>query len=218
MLTNALLEVTLVGSEWVLYLLIALSVLSVSVMIERALYFRRNAAAWAALSDKLMPLLKSGDVRGISSVLGIFGGSEAEVLKAGLEGVKRGHAAAERLIHAALVTEQQRLERRLSILGTLGSNAPFIGLFGTVLGIIRAFHDLSTDVKGGASVVMAGISEALVATAAGLFVAIPAVIAYNYFQRRTARAIAQAQAAADTMLAFMPEAGGAEAEGSGGLE
>jgi len=108
------------------------------------------------------------------------------------------------MVHAALVTEQQRLERRLSILGTLGNNAPFIGLFGTVLGIIRAFHDLSLDVKGGASVVMTGISEALIATAAGLFVAIPAVIAYNYFQRRTARAIAQAQAAADTLIAFMP--------------
>ncbi|MBM4394919.1 MAG: MotA/TolQ/ExbB proton channel family protein [Deltaproteobacteria bacterium] len=204
MLTEALLEVTLIGSEWVLYLLIFLSVVSVAVMVERAIYFRRNAAAWAALSGKVAPVLRGGDLRGLSSLLGAWAGSEAEVLRAGLEGAGRGRESAERMVHAALVTEQQRLERRLSILGTLGNNAPFIGLFGTVLGIIRAFHDLSLDVKGGASVVMTGISEALIATAAGLFVAIPAVIAYNYFQRRTARAIAQAQAAADTLIAFMP--------------
>jgi biopolymer transport protein ExbB len=76
------------------------------------------------------------------------------------------------------------LEKRLGILATFGNNAPFIGLFGTVLGIIKAFHSLSTSTEFGVRVVMAGISEALVATAMGLFVAIPAVIAYNYFVRK----------------------------------
>ncbi len=76
------------------------------------------------------------------------------------------------------------LEKRLGILATFGNNAPFIGLFGTVLGIIKAFHDLGTSTEFGVRVVMQGISEALVATAMGLFVAIPAVIAYNYFVRK----------------------------------
>ncbi|WP_457621097.1 MotA/TolQ/ExbB proton channel family protein [Persephonella sp.] len=76
------------------------------------------------------------------------------------------------------------LEKRLGILATFGNNAPFIGLFGTVLGIIKAFHDLGTATEFGVRVVMQGISEALVATAMGLFVAIPAVIAYNYFVRK----------------------------------
>ena len=80
------------------------------------------------------------------------------------------------------------------ILGTLGNNAPFIGLFGTVIGIIQAFHDLSSNPEGGPSVVMAGISEALVATAVGLLVAIPAVIAYNGYQRMVKRRLSNAEA------------------------
>jgi biopolymer transport protein ExbB len=76
------------------------------------------------------------------------------------------------------------LEKRLGILATFGNNAPFIGLFGTVLGVIKAFHDLATSNQFGVSVVMEGISQALVATALGLFVAIPSVVAYNYFVRK----------------------------------
>ncbi|RMA93105.1 MotA/TolQ/ExbB proton channel family protein [Hydrogenothermus marinus] len=76
------------------------------------------------------------------------------------------------------------LEKRLGILATFGNNAPFIGLFGTVLGIMQAFHDLGQSSEFGVKVVMEGISEALVATAMGLFVAIPSVIAYNYFVRK----------------------------------
>jgi biopolymer transport protein ExbB len=83
----------------------------------------------------------------------------------------------------AVSEEKLDLDRRIAILGTLGSNAPFIGLFGTVLGIIHAFHSLAQNTKGGPGAVMSGISEALVATALGLFVAIPAVAAYNYFVR-----------------------------------
>ena len=79
--------------------------------------------------------------------------------------------------------QRQKLDQGLVVLGTLGNNAPFIGLFGTVIGIIKAFHDLASAPQGGPSVVMSGISEALVATAVGLMVAIPAVIAYNTFQR-----------------------------------
>ena len=207
MLTEHLLEVALVGSEWVLYLLIFLSIASMSVMIERAIYFRHNAVAWSALAGRIDPVMRAGDLKGLDLLLRSWSGSEAEVLKAGLAGASLGREASERLVHAALVTEQQRLERRLSFLGTLGNNAPFIGLFGTVLGIIRAFHDLAGNVKAGADAAMVGISEALIATAVGLFVAIPAVIAYNYFMRRSVRAITQAQAAADTLIAFMPNQG-----------
>ena len=76
------------------------------------------------------------------------------------------------------------MEKRLLILGTLGNNAPFVGLFGTVLGVIRAFHDLAQNATAGPEVVMAGLSEALIATAVGLFVAIPCVISYNYFKKQ----------------------------------
>jgi biopolymer transport protein ExbB len=94
-----------------------------------------------------------------------------------------------------------KLERNLAFLGTLGNNAPFIGLFGTVLGIIRAFHELSGNQAGGVAVVMAGISDALVATAVGLLVAIPAVVGFNYFNRRVRQSLANVDALAHVVLA-----------------
>ena len=98
--------------------------------------------------------------------------------------------------------EKVRLERNLAFLGTLGANAPFIGLFGTVLGIIKAFKDLAeSGLKPGGETsteVMSGISEALVATAVGLLVAIPAVVAYNIFQRRVKRTMGEAESLANT--------------------
>jgi biopolymer transport protein ExbB len=93
------------------------------------------------------------------------------------------------------------LERGLAFLGTLGNNAPFIGLFGTVLGIIKAFRDLAENSQAGAQAVMAGISEALVSTAIGLMVAIPAVIAFNFFQRQVRAHVTNADTLAHVILA-----------------
>jgi biopolymer transport protein ExbB len=91
------------------------------------------------------------------------------------------------MVDAELIKGKRYLDRYLSYLGTVGSNAPFIGLFGTVLGIIRAFSDLAKTSNESQTVVMTGISEALVATAIGLLVAIPAVVMYNYFQKESKR-------------------------------
>ncbi|MBI5287324.1 MAG: MotA/TolQ/ExbB proton channel family protein, partial [Deltaproteobacteria bacterium] len=101
-----------------------------------------------------------------------------------------------------LVARQEvlRMERYLGILGTIGSTAPFVGLFGTVLGIIRAFRDLAEASGAGPSVVADGIAEALVATAAGLFVAVPAVIAYNYFVRKVHRTTVELEAKTARLL------------------
>jgi biopolymer transport protein ExbB len=107
----------------------------------------------------------------------------------------------------------------LIVLGTLGNNAPFIGLFGTVLGIIKAFSDLAENTQGGADVVMAGISEALVATAVGLIVAIPAVIAFNYFNRRVRAVTTATDDLAHTILSelYGQAHGAPAAEGSAAL-
>ena len=83
-----------------------------------------------------------------------------------------------------IIIETTILERLTSVIGTIGSVAVYVGLFGTVLGIIRAFHDISASGSGGISVVISGISEALACTAAGLCVAVPAVVAYNYFMKK----------------------------------
>jgi len=201
MLTQKLLEVTLVGSEWVLYTLLFLSVVSITLIVERAIFFASNRKSWEKLTRRVEPLMHAGKWDEVRQVVDSWPGAEAEVLRSALEGADIGAAAADKLVDSAMLLEQQRLDRRLAFLGTLGNNAPFIGLFGTVLGIIRAFHDLSGDMQGGADVVMAGISEALIATAVGLFVAIPAVIAYNYFMRSSSKEANRARAAVNALLA-----------------
>ena len=158
---------TLHGATWVLWLLIALSVISLAVMLERLWYFRAHRVCRRQLASEIRTLLQEGDEHGEA------GAATCIEMTAAIEGAK--------------TRERLRLERRLPFLATLGSNGPFVGLFGTVLGIIKAFHDLAATqgtAGAGASTVMAGISEALVATAIGLLVAIPAVVAFNYFSRR----------------------------------
>jgi biopolymer transport protein ExbB len=164
-MTGRMLAFALHGAGWVLWLLIGLSVASLAVMLERIWYFTRHRPG---------PDLLLKDMR---ALLGTRASGEA--VGAAMEGAK--------------AQERIRLERNLAFLATLGSNAPFIGLFGTVLGIIKAFHDLSGGQAGGPSVVMGSISEALVATAVGLMVAIPAVVAFNVFSRRVKTKMAQVE-------------------------
>ena len=111
-----------------------------------------------------------------------------------------GSESAEEVIAGNLKFEKQQLSRGLIIIGTTGSNAPFVGLFGTVLGIIKAFNDLAGGTDEAAAAVMSGISEALVATAVGLMVAIPAVILYNYFQTRNKALIAELESMSHLLL------------------
>ena len=139
---------------------------------------------------------------------------QAEVARTGLRHLDEGPAALEEHVAAVVDNERLRYERGLAFLGTLGNNAPFIGLFGTVLGIIRAFHDLSVNITAGSQAVMAGIAEALVATGAGLLVALPAVAAYNAFTRAVETSAVSAGAVGHEILAFA-KADKTPAEGGG---
>ncbi len=208
MLTEKLMQLTIAGgSEWVMVLLLVLSVISVSVMVERALFFRTRRRRLDGLDEKLSPLILKGKRQEIEKALD---GQDEPILKAAAtadEGNGRDREAQEKIVSSALSRERLRLEQRLNFLGTLGNNAPFIGLFGTVLGIIRAFRDLSMDTQGNSSVVMAGISEALVATAVGLFVALPAVMAFNIFMKQVDRILSINEALAQGILAGVPAAG-----------
>jgi biopolymer transport protein ExbB len=182
-LTSRLLGVTLSSAEWVLWLLAGLSVISIALMLERLVFFSTHRLPHA---EALALQLSRGELEKVRLAVEGKRGLEAAVIAEGIASVKAGADTVEQVIAAAVARERPRYERYLSFLGTLGSNAPFVGLFGTVLGIIKAFHDLgAVNVKGAAvqQTVMAGISEALVATAVGLAVAIPAVVAYNGFQR-----------------------------------
>lgn len=215
MLTEKLLEVTLVGSEWILYILLGLSVLSVTVIVERAIFYASNRKSWAKLAKRIDPLMHAGRWDEVRKVVDTWPGAEVEVLRAAMEGLEISPASADKLVDSAMLLEQQRLDKRLAFLGTLGNNAPFIGLFGTVLGIIQAFHDLSGNLQGGANVVMGGISEALIATAIGLFVAIPAVIAYNYYMKSSLAELNRARASVNTLLAMRLPGAGSDAEQTG---
>jgi biopolymer transport protein ExbB len=182
-LTSRLLGVTLSSAEWVLWLLAGLSVISIALMLERLVFFSTHRLPHA---EVLALQLSRGELDKVRAAVQGKRGLEAAVIAEGIASVEAGADTVEQVIAAAVARERPRYERYLSFLGTLGSNAPFVGLFGTVLGIIKAFHDLgAVNVKGAAvqQTVMAGISEALVATAVGLAVAIPAVVAYNGFQR-----------------------------------
>jgi biopolymer transport protein ExbB len=214
-LTERILAFTLLGSEWVLWLLVALSVLSVAVMVERAFFMSAGGKFdFERIGKDLLRLLREGDVSGARRALGDARAPESQVAAAGLEQVGRGADA----ISEAMASTKSRLrldlERNLGVLGTLGNNAPFIGLFGTVLGIIKAFADLARNQSGGAATVMSGISAALVATAVGLMVAIPAVVAFNYFQSRVRRALGRIDAVAHLILSAT--AGMKSADGAGG--
>jgi biopolymer transport protein ExbB len=211
-ITERLLSFTLLGSEWVLWLLIALSVLSVTVMVERGISLRAAAPDFEGLSTRLLNLLGKGDLAGARQALGPAKSPEVRVALIGIGELPRGRDAAAEAMASAKARERMNLERNLGVLGTLGNNAPFIGLFGTVLGIIRAFADLSKNQTGGAGPVMAGISEALVATAVGLMVAIPAVIFFNIFQGRLRRMMGRVDAMAHLILSAAPESAQAGAE------
>jgi biopolymer transport protein ExbB len=181
-LSTRFLALTLHGAGWVLWLLVALSVVSVAIMLERLWFLKRHRPDQATLAHDMNVLLATAEADAALDET-----PDPDKLAAALEGAK--------------AREKMRLERNLAFLATLGSNAPFIGLFGTVLGIIKAFHDLAHSQAGGPSVVMAGISEALVATAVGLMVAIPAVVAFNYFSRRVKAVMSQVEWMAHLALA-----------------
>jgi biopolymer transport protein ExbB len=193
---------TRAGAEWVLYALAVLSIASVAVILERALFFRRQGRSRA---DTLIPLLAYGRLE--QAVLEVDGqrGLEAEVVRAAVEAAEGGPASVAEIVACTIRRERAAYERGLGFLGTLGSNAPFLGLFGTVVGIIKAFADLGVGAaKGaGASAVMAGLSEALVATAVGIFVAIPAVVAFNAFNRSFKGTVGRAEAIAHALTSHL---------------
>lgn len=185
MLIEKLVSVAQVGSQAVLWVLIALSVLSLAVIADRIIWFRRRRLDVHELGRKLREKLQAGDLEGAIAACRACGPAvEAEAMAEALPLCPGGHDPVAEMMQGALRERKPRLESGLLFLGTLGNNAPFIGLFGTVLGIITAFRELSASSQGAMGNVMSGISEALVATAVGILVALPAVVAYNVFQKK----------------------------------
>jgi biopolymer transport protein ExbB/biopolymer transport protein TolQ len=154
-------------------------------MVDRWLFFRKRGRGGEELGDELCHLLEVGDGDKAQELLKGSPTVEAEVLRASLRWANGGPAALEAAIEGEMTKRRRELERGMTLLGTLGNNAPFVGLLGTVIGVIVAFADLADGQnKVQMDKVMGGIAEALIATGVGLFVAIPAVVAYNVFQKK----------------------------------
>ena len=203
-LTERLFEIATMGAEWVLWLLLFLSLISVAVMAERAFFLARRRIDVASVQRNLAELLDTGHFDDAQKAFEDVKAMEGRVLHAGLEKQALGLDAVSELMTGALVGQKQLYERRLPYLATLGANAPFIGLFGTVLGIIQAFAVF--DINGGPEAsagIMSAISEALIATGVGLLVAIPAVVAYNLFNTRSKQAAVNTEQLVRTFLAHL---------------
>jgi len=203
MTMSSLVDLAGTGATWVLYLLIGLSALQLALIVERTVVFARSAAP-AGLKRRVRDALATGNLKSVMMTVAGDRSIEARVVAAGVASAERGVEAVDEIMHSSLVEQKLELERGLSFLGTLGNNAPFLGLFGTVLGIIHAFADLSASGSGQASrAVMSGISEALVSTAVGLIVALPAVAAFNVFLRSIKKRSALAEALGGELVAHM---------------
>lgn len=203
MLTSLFLRLTYVGVEWILWILVALSIISIALMVERWLYYLRSRAFGAEMGAQLQEHLRA---RNLQSAWQLVKDNhtyciEGAVVAAGLVSLRNGPQAASEAMQSVKARMRPQLDANLSILATIGSNAPFIGLLGTVLGIIKAAHELTlAGTQGNQIAVMSGVFEALVATAVGLFVAIPAVVAYNLFQRHVRKRMAEVDSLAHLIL------------------
>lgn len=208
LLMQKLVLVASTGATAVLYMLLALSVFSVGVVLERWIYFKRRKFDLVAASDAVAKRLRAHDVKGAKKELGEMRAVEAEVIADALVCYEDGPDSLQELVQKGIRQRRKTFESGLLFLGTLGSNSPFVGLFGTVLGVVAAFKELgaasaNAAAGGGMGNVMGGIAEALIATAVGILVAIPAVIAYNVFQKKCNDVEENTAAMSNQVLALM---------------
>jgi biopolymer transport protein ExbB len=195
-----LLAISHYGSRWVLWLLIALSIAAFAVVIERAVLFWSSRDDTARLRLELRRLLRDNDLELARRRLEESPSFEARVAVAGLDA--EGVASAEERMQGESELCKLSMEKNLALLGTLGNNAPFIGLLGTVIGIVRSFRELQSSSGQVSAGLMSEIGEALVSTAIGLLVALPAVAAFNLFQRVIRARMGRANVLAHEILAF----------------
>lgn len=165
--------------------LLGASVLSIAIILERLITYRRKSRVKRKdFMLKMRQEIKKGRLAPAGEICQSTDAPFAQVVYAGLSFFDSSEKEISNNMERQIIIETTILERLTSVIGTIGSVSVYVGLFGTVLGIIRAFHDISVSGSGGISVVISGISEALACTAAGLCVAVPAVVAYNYFMKK----------------------------------
>jgi biopolymer transport protein ExbB len=193
---KTLLQILSMGG-FTMWVLLLCSVLSLGVIIDRlASFWKKARVRRSPFMDRIREELKKKDFERAIELCHEAEAPFAKVVCAGLEKAGRSEKLLAGVMERQITIEVGKLERLTSIVGTIGNIAVYIGLFGTVLGIIRAFRDISVAGSGGMDVVIGGVAEALITTATGLAVAVPSVVLYNYFNRRVERFVTDMELAA----------------------
>jgi biopolymer transport protein ExbB len=193
----------MLGATWVMWLLVLLSIVGLAIVLERSYYLFLSRDDIQKLKHDLHAKLRIGDVGAARSRMKQSRSVEAQVALAGLDASDDGPDSAAQRMDSESAIARLNMERNLAFLGTVGNNAPFVGLAGTVIGVIRAFHELNESQGQVSAGLMAEVGEALVATLIGLLVALPAVAFFNYFQRVIKTRITRADALGKEVLAYL---------------
>ena len=212
-LSKAFVDFAQLGAEWVLWLMIGLSVVSIGVMIDRFLWFRARETDTDVFNRELRGAFTRNEIDRVADKSKNTTAIPIQVALRGHEERKHGPEAAAEAMHGERSRWRRNADKNLIVLGTLGNNVPFVGLFGTVLGVMSAFLELTTKDTETEKRLFETIAEALSATAFGLFVAIPAVIAFNYFGRRIKVLMGGADECAHQVMSLIHAELHAKAEG-----
>jgi len=218
-LSRVFVDFAQLGANWVLWLLIGLSVISIGVMIDRALWLRHRDTDTDRFTRELRGAFERGELDRLQTK---YMDTPAIPVQVGLRGLAmrdHGPDAVAEAMHGERARWRRAADRNMIVLGTLGNNVPFVGLFGTVLGVINAFQHLAQQSDEAQKETLSVIAEALTATAIGLLVAIPAVIAFNFFGRKVRVIMGGADEVAHAVLSLVygaAHAGAHKETGDGG--
>ncbi|HEY8270275.1 MAG TPA: MotA/TolQ/ExbB proton channel family protein, partial [Pseudobdellovibrionaceae bacterium] len=207
-LSEKIFAVAHLADQVVLWILVLLSIISIGMILERGFALRKVSSQSSQVRNRIRMALQSNSVEDVETIAKDIESLEGRAASYALKHMRdSGSKGLEEIFNTFSLMEKPELERFLGFLATVGSNAPYIGLLGTVLGIMKAFNDLAMASEAGQQTVMAGISVALVATAAGLFVAIPAVISYNYYSKKVRGIMQGLEAIKELCLAYAKKKG-----------
>jgi biopolymer transport protein ExbB len=195
--------IQLLKNSWAIDLLLVFSVIALAVILERLWSYSKLRLDEKALMDKVQKALKKGNIQEASFICRSTNHPLGQILDAGIDNKDLPREDIADILDGELIEARSYLERKNSVLSTISFISPLLGLLGTVTGIIRAFHDLAVSGSGGPSTVMAGVAEALVSTAIGIIVAIPAAIFYNYFMNKVKVMLTEIEANSRRFLAFL---------------
>ena len=208
MLAEKIFAIAHYADQFVLFILVFMSVISVGMIFERFMTLKKISEESLRVRLRIKMALQSNSLQDFEDLAKDPSSLEGRAAGQALKHMKdSGIKGFEEVFNTYILIEKPELEKYLSVLATIASNAPFIGLLGTVLGIMKAFNDLAQATDAGQQTVMAGISVALVATATGLFVAIPAGIFYNYFTRKVKGILGSLESVKELGLAYAKKKG-----------